>query len=119
MAYQMTLNGIIIPAPSVFKVSLKDLDSDNTNRNTKGYICRDRIRGAMRVLHYEYVILEPNDIKTILQAVSPPAIDAFYPDPMDGEWETRTLYVGDRETEAVYDFDHGLWKGLSFDLIED
>ena len=119
MANQMTLNGIIIPTPSIFKGTFKDLDSGNTNRNTKGYILRDRIRGAMRVLHYGFEILYPNDIKTVLQAVSPPAIDAFYPDPMDAEWETRTVYVGDRETEAVYDFDSGLWKGLEFDLIED
>ena len=119
MSQQITFGGVAITAPTVFKVAFRDLDSDKTSRNANGYMMRDRIRGAMRTLHFEWGPLKSNEIKPILQAVSPVGFEVYYPDPMDGTWETRTVYVGDRETEALYDFDSGMWNGLSFDLIED
>lgn len=118
MSNQIQFNGVAIVAPIVFEVNLRDLDSDKTNRNANGYMIRDRLRGAMRALHFEWGPLDSSDIKTILQAVSPAGISVYYPDPMDGGWETRTVYVGDRVTKALYDFDSGKWTGLAFDLTE-
>lgn len=116
---EIKLNGVEITAPTVFQVSFKDLDSDKTARNANGYMMRDRIRGAMRTLHFEFGPLKSSEIKTILQAVSAVSISAYYPDPMDGEWKTRTVYAGDRATKALYNFNDDMWTGLSFDLIED
>lgn len=119
MSNQLLFNGVAVASPTVFKPSFKDLDSDSSTRNANGYLVRDRIRSAMRTLHFEWGSLTSNEISTILQAVQGVSISVFYPDAMDGQWETRTVYVGDRSTEATYDFASGLWNGLAFDLIED
>lgn len=118
MSNSIKFNNIEITAPKVFKPSFKDLDSDKSTRNANGVLNRDRIRAAMRTLHFEWGPLTLPEISTILQAINPAGISVYYPDPMDGVWETRTVYAGDRSTDALYDFDSSLWNGLSFDLVE-
>lgn len=118
MSNQLQFNGVAVTAPTIFKPSFKDLDSDKSTRNANGYMVRDRIRSSMRTLQFEWGNLTTSQISTILQAVQGVSISVYYPDPMDGQWETRTMYVGNRAAEATYDFDSGLWKGLAFDLIE-
>lgn len=115
---QILFNGVAVATPKTFKPSFKDLDGDSTTRNAQGYMMRDRIRGAMRTLHFEWGLLTNSEISTILQSISPSQIPVYYFDPMDNTWETRTMYCGDRETEAEYDIGSGLWSGLAFDLVE-
>lgn len=118
MAQPIKFNNVAIAAPNVFQVSFKDLDSDSSSRNAKGTLLRDRIRAAMRTIHCEWGTLTTSEISTILQNVNSVSFSVYYPDPMSGAWDTRTVYVGDRVTKATYDFDKDMWTGLSFDLIE-
>lgn len=119
MAEQIKFGSTIIAAPTVFKPTFQDLDSDKSTRNSNGVMNRDRIRGSMRTLHFEWGDLTLSEISAILQAISGVSTEVYYPDPMDGQWETRTMYVGNRSTEAVCDLNKDIWKGLSFDLVED
>ena len=71
MSQQITFGGVTITAPTVFKVALRDLDSDKTSRNANGYMMRDRIRGAMRTLHFEWGPLRADEIKTYFTSCKP------------------------------------------------
>ena len=59
------------------------------------------------------------DASRVLQAVNPEYINVYYWDVMDGQYETRTFYVGDRTSPFKC-----FWVGnrrmerLSFDIIE-
>lgn len=112
----LQINGVDIAAPKTFKVNIVDLDSDNTARNAKGVLLRDRLR-IMRTLECEWGPLSQADISRILQAVNPTGVSVTYPDPYDGTNQTRTFYAGDRSIPA-YDFSSGMWQGLTMKLSE-
>lgn len=111
-----TINGVAVAAPKTFKVNIVDLDSDNTTRNAKGVLLRDRLR-VMRTLDCEWGPLTSSEISIILQAVDPTGVSVTYPDPLSGTDETRTMYAGDRVAPA-YDFNSQHWLGLTMKLTE-
>ena len=39
-------SAVDLPTPTDMTVSLQDIDSSTTTRNAKGYMMRDRVRGA-------------------------------------------------------------------------
>ncbi|MDP4144484.1 MAG: hypothetical protein Q8936_08390 [Bacillota bacterium] len=112
----LIINGVAVAAPKSFQVNLVDLDADNTTRNAKGVLMRDRIR-QMRKLECEWGPLTTSEISVILQAVNPTGVNVTYPDPYSGNDQTRTFYAGDRSAPA-YNFDNEIWQGLKMDLIE-
>lgn len=110
------INGVTVVAPKGFQVDLVDLDSDNSSRNAKGVLVRDRLR-QMRKLECEWGPLKSSEISGILQAVNPTGVQVTYPDPYSGTDQTRTFYAGDR-TAPAYDWDKEIWKGLKMNLEE-
>ncbi|MFL0245531.1 DUF6711 family protein [Candidatus Clostridium stratigraminis] len=113
---EFKINGVAIAAPKTFKVNILDLDSDNSARNAKGVLLRDRLR-IMRKIECEWGPLTGDEIKNILQAVSATGVPVNYPDPLVGGQNTLTMYAGDRVAPA-YDFSTDRWQGLSFNLTE-
>lgn len=111
----LTINGVTVVAPKSFKVNIMDLDGENTNRNAKGVMLRDRIR-VTRKLEIEWGPLTGNEIKKILNLVSGVYFEVSYPDPKEGQI-TKIFYTGDRSAPA-FDFKSNMWLGLSFNLIE-
>lgn len=112
----LIINGATVAAPKTFQVDLVDLDSENTQRNAKGVLMRDRLR-QMRKLECEWGPLTNSQISTILTGVSSVNFSVEYPDPQSGGQQTRTFYVGDR-TAPAYNFKNEIWQGLKLDLIE-
>lgn len=111
-----TINGVAIAAPKTFKVTILDLDSDETKRNANGFMMRDRIR-VMRKIECEWGPLTGQEIKDILVAVSNTSVSVSFPDPVTGAQNTLNMYSGDR-VAPLYDFNTNMWQGLSFALTE-
>lgn len=112
----LQINGVEVATPKSFKVNIIDLDSDNTVRNANGVLLRDRLR-VMRTIDCEWGPLTASEMSTILQTVSPTGVSVTYPDPMSGQFETKTLYAGNRVSPA-YDFNLNIWQGLTMTLTE-
>lgn len=114
----LKINGVAIAAPSVFKVDISDLDGE-AGRNARGNLIRDRV-AVKRKLECEWGPLENSEISTLLQAVKDEFFQVTYPDPMTGNNQTKTFYVGDRSAPALYQDNNGkmLWHGLNMNLIE-
>lgn len=111
------INNTSIISPSVFQVDIQDIDGES-NRNARGELLRDRI-AVKRKLNCEWPPLTAEECSTLLNAVSGVFFSVYYPDPMTGNFETKTMYVGDRSTPALYIKDGKvLWKGLKMNFIE-
>lgn len=113
----LKINNVSITSPSVFQVDIQDIDGES-NRNAKGELLRDRI-AVKRKLNCEWPPLTAEESSTLLNAVSGVFFNVYYPDPMTGNFETKTMYVGDRSVPALYIKDGKvLWKGLKMNFIE-
>ena len=114
----LKINGVQIATPKTFKVDISDLDGE-AGRNARGNLIRDRV-AVKRKLECEWPPLKNNEISAILQAVKNEFFQVTYPDPMTGNNQTKTFYVGDRSAPALYQDSNGqmLWQGLSMNLIE-
>jgi hypothetical protein len=110
------INGVTIPTPSAFQVSISDVSE--AERNAKGGIMIDRI-ATKRKLELSWEYLSNYDISTVLNAVKDIFFTVTYPDPEVGAELTKTFYVGDR-TAAVQVIKNSIpqWKGLKFNFIE-
>ncbi len=99
-------------------VTIQDLDSDSTGRNQKGQLFRDRV-AVKRKISYSAPPLQPNEISSLLQAITDQFFTLEYPDPQTGTRKSITVYCGDR-TAPVYSCINGkyLWEGLTVDFIE-
>ncbi len=115
----LKINGVAIAAPKTFKVDISDIDGES-NRNAKGDLIRDRI-ATKRKLNCEWPPLEMNEISVLLKAVKDVYFTVEYPDPMEGMFITKTMYVGDRSI-PMYWYDKSknkyLWQGLNMNFIE-
>ena len=92
-------DAIDLPTPSELKVTLQDIDSSTTTRNAKGYMLRDRVRGAdkaVRKLECTWKGMEMGDASYLMQIVSPMFFQLTYPDTYTGTMRTGEFYVGDR-----------------------
>lgn len=111
------INGVVMPTPKIFKVSISDIDGE-TNRNANGDLLRDRIT-TKRKIEIEYPPLGVEEISLVLKAISPVFIGVEFPDPQEGSLITKTMYAGDKSA-PVYSCIKGVvkWNGLTFNLIE-
>lgn len=111
------VNGVVMPTPKSFTVSISDLDGES-NRNANGELIRDRI-ATKRKLEIEYQPLDLSEISLILKAISPVFISVEYPDPQEGGVITKTMYAG-YKSSPMYSIINGQpkWSGLKFNLIE-
>ena len=101
-----------------FSVEIFDLDSDDTARNAKGDMLRDRL-AVKRKLSFKYVPLTDGEISSILSAISLEFVNVSYPDPVAGGARTGSFYAGNRSAPVLFKTDQGyLWRDLSFTLTE-
>lgn len=114
----LKINGVAVAAPKVFKVDIQDLDGENTTRNAKGDLVRDRI-AVKRKLNCEWGPLRDNEISTLLKAVTNVYFKVEYPDPQEGKRISKTFYVGDRSSPMYFVKDNiPFWQGLNMNFIE-
>lgn len=113
----LRINGVAVTAPKTFQVTISDLDGE-THRNARGQMIRDRI-AVKRRLECEWPALNDSQISTLLKAVQNEFFQVRYPDPMTGNNQTKTFYVGDRTSPMYRKVGNShLWEGLSMNLVE-
>lgn len=114
----LMVDGVTIPCPSQFDWSLQDVSAAESGRTDNALMHKNRIAQKRKiVLSWK----EPTvDVaSTILKAFNPEYFNVYYWDAMDGRYETRTFYCGDRSAPV-----HFFWVGnkrfqtVSFDIIE-
>jgi len=116
----LAINGVEIAAyPAEFTVGVMDLDDgESTTRTADGTLSRDRI-AVKRQIEMRFNPIRWEKLSTILTAMKDEFFQVTYPDPLSGQQETRTFYVGDR-TAAIAIYRNGTywWDGLNFTLVE-
>lgn len=112
----LEINNSPIPTPDGFKVGIMDIS--DAERNAKGDMLIDRI-ATKRKLELSWKFLDSNELSKLLQLVNNVFFFVKYPDPMTGNLETKTFYVGDR-TVPMCMFKEGkvLWTDIGFNFIE-
>lgn len=116
----LKINGTEIAAyPSQFTVTPMDLDDgDSSLRTADGTLNRDRV-AVKRQIDMTWGVLAWSVIAALLQSMSDVFFEFYYPDPMTGQYETKTFYVGNRPAPvAVSKGTEILWSGLRITLTE-
>lgn len=117
---EIKINDTELPVyPSEFSVTVMDLDnSESTVRTADGSLNRDRI-AVKRKIDMTWRALTWMQVSTLLQAMSIIFFDVYYPDPMSGQYETKTFYVSDRPVPvAITKGEDILWDKIKVTLIE-
>ncbi len=114
------VNGIDLPGPTKYNVSLQDIDSSNTGRTETGILIRDRIRQGVYKITVTWLV-KHSQLRIITDAISPAKFLVSFFDPTTGTTPTRDMYCGDRNGELKhYDVNNppnSLWE-ISTSLIE-
>jgi hypothetical protein len=113
------INGVDLPAPVEYSVSLQDIDSENTRRTETGVLQRDRVRAGVYKIQVKWRVTK-TQLKTITDALKPAKFSVMFFDPTTSTNPTRSMYCGDRNADLLYNEvnpDESLWE-LSTSLIE-
>jgi hypothetical protein len=110
------VNGVELPTPSDYLVSIMDISK--AERNAAGTMVIERI-ATKRKLELAWKYLTKEQLQQVLNAVSSVFFTVEYPDPKDNAQRTGTFYCGDRTVGAL-DYRNGniRWKDIKFNLIE-
>lgn len=112
------INGVNMPTPTSFSVSISDISSDDSKRNARGDMLIDRICTKRKIeMSWDFITLE--DMSLTLNLVKDIFFTVEYPDPQEGKFLTKTFYVGDRTAPmCVLKDGKPMWKNVKFNLIE-
>lgn len=115
----ISIDGVDLPAPSKFKISTFDMDSEDTYRNELGELQRNRIRQGIYKIELEFNGKTSPDVHTIETAIAPVEFKVTFPTPIGKQ--TKIMYVGDRNGPEMVrnnkNNDDIRWN-ISFNLIE-
>jgi hypothetical protein len=109
----------LVASPSEFEVTYLDLDdADSSVRTADGTLNRDRI-AVKRQIKIGWNALTIVQLSQILKAMKDVFFDFTFPDPMEGKYITRKMYVGDRPTPMAFIRNGVIWyKDIKFTLTE-
>lgn len=112
------INGVNMPTPTSFSVSISDISSDDSKRNARGDMLIDRICTKRKIeMSWDFITLE--DMSLTLNLVKDIFFTVEYPDPQEGKFLTKIFYVGDRTAPmCVLKDGKPMWKNVKFNLIE-
>ncbi len=114
------INGVNLPAPVEYSVSLQDIDSENTRRTETGMLQRDRVRQGVYKIQVKWRV-KKSQLKTITDALKPAKFRVTFFDPTTSTSPTRYMYCGDRNADLIH-YKEGSpndsWWEISTSLIE-
>lgn len=121
MDVMLKVNGVAMPPLRSFKWGLNDVSDAKAGRTEDALMHKNRI-AQKRKLELSWVWKTWQEASLILRAFNPEYIEVFYPDIMDGRYETRTFYRGDPNA-PVYFWNAGddnlqRIETISFNIIE-
>ena len=100
MITPITVNGTAIPSPDMpFKWSLNDISSEDSGRDLNGSMDKDEVAKKV-TLDCTWSHRTAADISLLLNTVKPHTfVEVNYPDPMAGDFTSKTFYTGDVNCE--------------------
>ena len=111
------LNGLAIPDPTGFSGAESDLDTMG-ERDATGYLHRNKV-ATKYPLKLEYSNVPWEWIMDLCPMLRHDKFQFTFPDPFNGGHSTIDAYVGDRDFEAVWAPEGGIYIGtLKFSVIE-
>lgn len=117
----LMIDGIAMPTPSKFSITLNDLDTEETGRSIDGNLHRDVIGTNFRTIDLEWKTMTREDLQKFLQAVSKINFMVTYYDPIQDSMVRKTMYAGNRKVDMYnYIIDNGkpLWIDIAVSLIQ-
>lgn len=91
---------------------------DNKTRTDDALMHKNRV-AQKRKIQVGYHAMKAGVATTVLQAINPEYIQVYYYDLLEGVYQTRTMYVGDRTAPFKFWWDgKHILESLTFDLIE-
>ena len=75
----LKVDGVALPAPHSYTVTLNDLDSADTGRTEDGMLVRQRLRGGVAKISVQWKALSTADCAAILNATAPYSISLGRP----------------------------------------
>lgn len=114
-----TINGVNVTQPAEVTYNRYDLDSEDSFRSLSGEMQRDRVTVKVK-LDCRWNALTAQQMSQLLRAMDDVFFDINYFDPHDGQYITKTFYVGDRSA-PVYSMVAGggiIFKSFSANFIE-
>lgn len=96
-----------------------DLDNaESTTRTADGTLSRDRI-AVKRQIEMSWPALTWDKLSGVLTSMQDEFFEFYYPDPMTGAYETKTMYVGNRQSPMAINKNGVIWwSGLQLTLTE-
>jgi hypothetical protein len=115
----LKIDGTEIVSPKEFSVTILDLDdSEASVRTADGTLNRDRI-AIKKQITMSWGVLSWSEMSTLLTAMSPIYFEFYYPDPQEGAYVTKTMYVGNRPAPVSVSAGGDIkWSGLKAILTE-
>lgn len=112
-----SIDGVSLPTPTDYSISLQDLDSEETGRNEKGILLRTRLRQGVYKIELKWSAINSSKVQTLMSATSNASVNVTFPT-YRGK-VTRRMYVGDRVVDSVLyrNGNNPMWE-VSFNLIE-
>lgn len=112
------VNNVQMPCPSSFDWSLQDVSAAESGRTDDSLMHKNRV-AQKRKIALSWSELTASETSTVLTAFNNQYFDVYYWDAMDGQYETRTFYAGDRKAPVHYWFANDKrFETVSFDIIE-
>lgn len=117
----ISIEGIRLPYPTKYIVSMSDLDSSDTTRSEAGVLVRNRVRQGVTKIELAFTI-RGSEAAQVLDLIVPEMVHVVYYDPRTAESREIDAYVGDRSSTMLQytegmSIDDILWE-IAFNLIE-
>ena len=112
------VDNVAMPCPSSFEWGLQDVSLGESGRTDDALMHKNRVAQKRKIaISYNGATMET--CATVLQAINPEYITVKYWDVMNGQYESREFYVGDRSApfKTFWAGNHRVER-LSFDIIE-
>jgi len=107
-----------MPCPAVCTWGLQDVSANESGRTDDTLMHKNRV-GQKRKLDLQWNAKDRNVAHIIIKAFNPEYIDVTYWDLLDGKYETRTFYAGDRSAPYKCWWDgKRIFESVSFNIIE-
>lgn len=117
---EFKINDVQVPVlPKRLVVTTHDLDDDEgTRRSASGTLIRSRI-AIKRKIEAEWPVMKWQDVSVLLNLVKDPFFQVKYPDPLTGQYETKTFYCANRPAGVAIKKDNEIyWQDIQLNLIE-
>lgn len=114
----LTVDGVAMPCPSAFSWGLQDISASESGRTEDMVMHKNRI-GQKRKISLQWNALDLATTSKVLKAFNPQYVNVRYPDMLEGKYEEREFYVGDRSAPVkCWWYGNKRTEVVSFDIIE-